>query len=219
MPYTLSSHISIHSASAWAAWTSKAPWLLTSQLEAVLHTLMTQLSASDFHLDAQRGVAIHRSATVEPQATLKGPLIVGPRCFIANGAYLRGGVWLDADVTVGPGTEVKTSVVFAGSKLAHFNFVGDSVLGSDVNLEAGAVICNVHNDLDDKRVWVRSEAQEMRDTGLTKFGAYVGDGCRIGANAVLAPGTTLRRKTIVPRGAVVSLDYQDPSVLHREFGA
>jgi len=38
---------------------------------------------------------------------------------------------------LGPGAELKSSFVFAGTKLAHFNFVGDSVLGEDVNLEAG----------------------------------------------------------------------------------
>jgi UDP-N-acetylglucosamine diphosphorylase / glucose-1-phosphate thymidylyltransferase / UDP-N-acetylgalactosamine diphosphorylase / glucosamine-1-phosphate N-acetyltransferase / galactosamine-1-phosphate N-acetyltransferase len=43
---------------------------------------------------------------------------------------------------MGPGCELKSSFVFRGSKLAHFNFVGDSVIGSDVNLEAEAIVAN-----------------------------------------------------------------------------
>lgn len=52
-------------------------------------------------------------------------------------AYLRGGVWLERSCVVGPGAELKSSFLFDGSKLAHFNFVGDSIVGCEVNLEAG----------------------------------------------------------------------------------
>lgn len=48
--------------------------------------------------------------------------------------------------TFGPGVELKSSFVFAGTKLAHFNCVCDSVLGSDVNLEARSIVCNYRND-------------------------------------------------------------------------
>lgn len=106
----------------------------------ILRQLLATLDAADYE---RRGdIALHRSAVVEDGAVLKGPLIVGMRCFIAAGAYLRGGNWLDAGCTIGPGAELKSSFVFAGTKLAHFNFVGDSVLGADVNLEAGSIVCN-----------------------------------------------------------------------------
>nr|WP_244476685.1 hypothetical protein [Methylobacterium sp. Leaf469] len=37
---------------------------------------------------------------------------------------IRGGCWIDSDCIVGPGAELKTTLMFRGSKLAHFNFVG-----------------------------------------------------------------------------------------------
>ncbi|MBX2835282.1 MAG: hypothetical protein KTR35_00425 [Gammaproteobacteria bacterium] len=43
----------------------------------------------------------------------------------------------------------------------------------------------------------------MCKTGTLKFGALIGDGCRIGANAVLAPGTILETDTVIPRLALV----------------
>ena len=94
-----------------------------------------------------------------------------------------------AAVVEEPGAELKSSFVFADSTLAHFNFVGDSILGSDVNLEAGAVVCNHRNE---------HGAAGLPATAR-KFGALVGDGSRIGANAVLAPGTLLRPNSIVGR--------------------
>jgi NDP-sugar pyrophosphorylase family protein len=132
---------------------------------------------------------IHADAVIEPGAVIKPPVVIGAGCFIAAHAYLRGGVVLGDGVTVGPGVEVKSSLIGPGSGLAHFNFVGDSILGTEVNLEAGAVIANHWN--------------ERPDTGRLKFGALIGDGCRIGANAVLAPGTILAPGTVVPRLALV----------------
>jgi bifunctional N-acetylglucosamine-1-phosphate-uridyltransferase/glucosamine-1-phosphate-acetyltransferase GlmU-like protein len=61
-------------------------------------------------------------------------------------AYLRAGVWLGEGCVVGPGAELTSSFLFAGSKLAHFNFVGDSILGNDVNLEAGSIVANHRNE-------------------------------------------------------------------------
>jgi bifunctional N-acetylglucosamine-1-phosphate-uridyltransferase/glucosamine-1-phosphate-acetyltransferase GlmU-like protein len=180
-----------------------SPWWLTTNADAVVRALLLTLG-DDYRLDGE--VAIHQTATVEAGATLKGPLVVGPRNFIANGAYLRGGCWLDADVIIGPGAELKTSFVFAGSKLAHFNFVGDSVLGARVNLEAGSIVCNYRNERADKQVRVRLDGA-LHGTGVTKFGALIGDEGRIGANAVLAPGALLTPGSVVPRAALLDQEH------------
>jgi UDP-N-acetylglucosamine diphosphorylase / glucose-1-phosphate thymidylyltransferase / UDP-N-acetylgalactosamine diphosphorylase / glucosamine-1-phosphate N-acetyltransferase / galactosamine-1-phosphate N-acetyltransferase len=182
-----------------ARWRSSAPWALTSQSEAIVRTLLGELIAAEFNVANE--VAVHRTATVEPGAVLKGPLIVGPHCFVATGAYLRGGNWIAERCTFGPGAELKSSFVFAGTKLAHFNFVGDSILGADVNLEAGSIVCNYRNEREDKEIRVRM-GDGLHQTGCQKFGALVGDHSRIGANAVLAPGAILRPGAIVRRASV-----------------
>ena len=177
-----------------------SPWALVVAMPEIVRAMLPQLSTADYAVDGD--IAIHRSATVEAGAVLKGPLVVGPRCFLATGAYLRGGNWLGADCLVGPGAELKTSILFAGSKLAHFNFVGDSVIGAGVNLEAGSVVCNYRNERPGSTVRVRTPAG-LFDTGVAKFGALVGDGCRIGANAVLAPGAILPAGQVVQRASLL----------------
>lgn len=141
--------------------------------------------------DAAQGVAVHRSALVEPGAVLKPPAIIGPNGFIAAGACLRSGVWLDEDCIVGPSCELKSTFMFKGSKIAHLSFVGDSVIGADVNIEAGAMIANYRNELSEKRIRIEFDGTII-DTGVDKFGALVGDGARIGTNAVIAPGALIR---------------------------
>jgi UDP-N-acetylglucosamine diphosphorylase / glucose-1-phosphate thymidylyltransferase / UDP-N-acetylgalactosamine diphosphorylase / glucosamine-1-phosphate N-acetyltransferase / galactosamine-1-phosphate N-acetyltransferase len=182
-----------------ARWRTLEPWELTAHSDPIVRQLLAELPAREFTVTGE--VAVHRSATVESGAILKPPLIIGPSCFVAAGAYLRGGNWVAENCIFGPGSELKSSFVFAGTKLAHFNFVGDSVLGTGVNLEAGSIICNYRNEREAKEVLVRVGGA-LRGTGQEKFGALVGDGARIGANAVLAPGAILLPGAIVRRTAL-----------------
>ena len=171
------------------------PWAIVPLIQTILIGKMKQLS-SDFQLKGT--VAIHKTAVVEEHAILKGPLIISQNCFVAAHSYLRGGVYLCKGVSLGPGCEIKSSLIFSNSTLAHFNFVGDSLVGSGVNMEAGAVIANCFNERISKEVEVMINAKRIK-TGLEKFGALVGDQSRIGANAVLSPGTILPRASIIKR--------------------
>lgn len=176
-----------------------APWQVTLACERQVLALMEHLEAG---YRREGDCAIHETAIVEPGAVLKGPIIIGPAAFVAAGAYLRGGVYIGANCIVGPGCEVKSSFMLDSSKLAHFNFVGDSLIGENVNIEAGAIIANYRNELDGAIIRIR-HGQAVIDTGARKFGALIGDGCKIGANAVIAPGALLQPGTRVPRLGLV----------------
>jgi UDP-N-acetylglucosamine diphosphorylase / glucose-1-phosphate thymidylyltransferase / UDP-N-acetylgalactosamine diphosphorylase / glucosamine-1-phosphate N-acetyltransferase / galactosamine-1-phosphate N-acetyltransferase len=173
----------------------RVPWEATAQSESIVAKLVAN-AGRGFTL--KDGNAIHESAIIEQGAIIKSPAYIGPRCFIAAGAYLRGGVWLEQDVIIGPACEIKSSYIFRGSKTAHLSFVGDSVIGIDVNIEAGAMIANYRNERADKAIWFRYK-NKIHKTGVYKFGAVVGDHTRIGANAVIAPGAALTPGTIVKR--------------------
>jgi bifunctional UDP-N-acetylglucosamine pyrophosphorylase / glucosamine-1-phosphate N-acetyltransferase len=196
---SIAANVAEFAGSPLARWSELQPWELTSRSEQVVRVLLEALLAGEFSVSD--GVAVHRTATVEAGAVLKGPLIVGASCFVASGAYLRGGCWVAPRCIFGPGAELKSSFVFSGTKLAHFNFVGDSILGSNVNLEAGSIICNYRNERASKEILVRLPSG-LAKTGVEKFGAFVGDSCRIGANAVLAPGTLLPQESVVRRTAL-----------------
>ncbi len=172
-----------------------SPWQIVGQIDALIREALHRVPG-DFHRAGE--IAVHRSADVAGSAVLTGPVIISAGCRIGPCALLRAGTWLDEDVTVGPHCEVKASLFFKGSAAAHRNYVGDSIIGQGVNLEAGAVLANHFNELTDKRIFVRIGAQTAA-TGLTKFGAVLGDGTRIGANAVTTPGTLLPPRSVVPR--------------------
>jgi len=171
------------------------PWAICANIQSILAARIKTLSP-DYRV--KDNIAIHKNANIEEHVVLKGPCIIGDGCFVGAHAYMRGGVFLGDKVSVGPGCEIKSSYIMPGSALAHFNFAGDSLLGSGVNMEAGSIIANHFNERADKAIFVMVDDQKLA-TGATKFGALVGDQVKIGANAVLTPGTILKPGSIVKR--------------------
>jgi UDP-N-acetylglucosamine diphosphorylase / glucose-1-phosphate thymidylyltransferase / UDP-N-acetylgalactosamine diphosphorylase / glucosamine-1-phosphate N-acetyltransferase / galactosamine-1-phosphate N-acetyltransferase len=137
-------YIALFAKSPLAGLGKSAPWELTTNAIEAVGRLLPEIG-SDYRITGD--VAAHRTAVVERGASIKGPAVVGADCFVSATCLLRGGCWLDENCVIGPACELKSSFVFQGSKLAHFNFVGDSILGADVNLEAGSVIADYRNEL------------------------------------------------------------------------
>ena len=157
--------------------------------------------------DEIRG-AVHPSAVIEgplflaegaeigPYAHLQGPVYLAAGAKVGHAAFLRGPVVLGPDARVMHASEVKRSVLLGGARAPHFNYVGDSVVGHDVNLGAGVKLANFKTNGAHVRVG-------GVDIGLRKFGAAVGDGTSIGCNAVLAPGTIVGPGCMIYNGAMV----------------
>ncbi len=216
-PFPISSYFRELPLAAWPGGFDGAdaePWHLVAQIRDRLPGWIRELDPRDHRVEhhADGDVAVHRLATIEPGAVLKGPLVVEAGAFVAAGAYLRGGNWIGAGASVGPGVELKTCIVMPRARLAHFNFVGDSIVGAGANLEAGSIVCNHRNERGGGEVRVRIDGA-LRGTGCTKFGALIGDGARIGANAVLAPGCLVPPGGIVGRCALV-----DPELGEYDYG-
>jgi len=171
------------------------PWVLTSSLKEIVEELIPNLGA-DFKITD--GIAIHKSTVVEKGVTLKRPFIAMENCHIGANSYFREGVFLDKSVKIGPGSEIKSSIICSGTAIAHLNYIGNSIIGQNVNFEAGSIAANHYNERESKRIFINYN-DTIIDTGVEKFGALVGDNSRIGANGVLSPGTILVKKSIVKR--------------------
>ncbi len=171
------------------------PWDITNDLSNILRKISPSLG-DDFLI--KDNIAIHKTAVIESGVTLKGPVIIGENCFIGANAYFREGVYLCSSVKIGPGCEIKSSIIFDHSTAAHFNYIGNSIIGSHVNFEAGSIAANHYNERTDKQISVLVNSAIIQ-TGVEKFGALVGDHSKIGANAILSPGTILKPNSIVKR--------------------
>lgn len=171
------------------------PWEITNNLKNIILNLIQNLNA-DYVIND--GVAIHKTAIIETGAVIKKPAIIDKNCVVSANAYFREGVYLDHSVKIGPGCEIKNSIIFSETAIAHFNYIGNSIIGRNVNFEAGSIAANHFNERISKKISV-SYNSEIIETNVDKFGSLVGDNSKIGANAVLSPGTILEKASIVKR--------------------
>ncbi|NCC82606.1 MAG: UDP-N-acetylglucosamine pyrophosphorylase [Clostridia bacterium] len=136
-------------------------------------------------------VWIAKSAKIHPSANIAAPCIIGERCELRPGAYLRGAVLVGNDCVLGNSCEFKNCILLEHVQVPHFSYVGDSILGNDVHFGAGVITSNFRQDKAHIRIHFAEE--EDVDTQLRKIGAIVGDGCEIGCQAVLNPGSMIGR--------------------------
>ncbi|MGR3973860.1 MAG: UDP-N-acetylglucosamine diphosphorylase [Candidatus Rhabdochlamydia sp.] len=158
------------------------------------------LSLGDIKVDIPTGVhlvnpsliSIAEGCVIEPGALIEGPVSLGPHTVVRHSAYIRGYVITGKGCVIGHATEVKHSILLNHVRAAHFNYVGDSILGNDVNLGAGVKIANFR--LDKAPISLIYEKTKIL-TSLKKFGAIIGDETQIGCNAVTTPGTLIGKKS------------------------
>lgn len=165
-------------------------------------------------------IFIGAGTKIEPTAIIKGPAVIGQKCEVRQGAYLRGTLIAGNHCTLGHTTEIKNSVLMDHTEAGHFNYIGDSVLGSYVNLGAGTKIANLKfRSPEAKKAVAFPEISFMLGgkkvrTGISKFGAIIGDYCELGCNSVTSPAVLLASECMVyPNTTVPSGYYKKKSFI------
>jgi bifunctional UDP-N-acetylglucosamine pyrophosphorylase/glucosamine-1-phosphate N-acetyltransferase len=133
-------------------------------------------------------VVVEAGATVEPGVVIEGPALVRSGAHVGPNAYVRGASHVGENCRVGHGVEVKNSVLMRGAAVPHLSYVGDSLLGPDVNVGAGSQVANLRHDGADIEQTVKGE---RRTTGRRKYGVVAGDGAKTGVNSSIGPGVVL----------------------------
>lgn len=115
-------------------------------------------------------------------------------------AYIRGNTSIGAMSKIGAFVECKNTYIGDHSSLSHLSYVGDSIIGNDVNIGAGSKVANLRHDHTTIRAmskWV------LIDTGRMKLGMIVGDHVRLGANTTIYPGRTLPTSSSTLPGEII----------------
>ena len=168
------------------------PWLILQRLAAYFKTQTLgnhEGTISSFaYLIKPEQISIGEGSIVEPGAFIQGPCIIGKHCTIRHGAYIRGNVLTGDYCVIGHDSEVKQAVLLNRAHAAHFAYVGDSILGNEVNLGAGTKCANFK--LDQTPINLHIMGQHI-STQMRKLGALIGDKSQIGCNTVTNPGTLI----------------------------
>ena len=181
---------------------AERPWtLLDEPLEALLAALPSAEILGRVHPGAHLvgdRIVIGKGSRIAPGAIVEGPVWIGEDVEIRVGAYLRGGCWVGDNCVVGANVEMKRAILFPGAHAAHLNYVGDSILGCDVNLGAGVILSNFRHD--GKSIEIPTGDGDRLATGKRKLGAILGDGVAVGCNSVLNPGSIVGARTQIYTG-------------------
>jgi NDP-sugar pyrophosphorylase family protein len=178
-----------------------APWLLLGDpLDDVLDSLPSDdiriRIAPEVHLAGDK-IVISPGVRIGPGTVIEGPIYIGRDVEIRPGAYIRGGVWIGEGCVIGASTEIKRAILFPHAKAPHLNYVGDSILGSHVNLGAGTILSNFRHDGREIHIPIGGR---LVPSGRRKLSAVLGDGVLTGCNCVVHPGVVVGRGTQIYPG-------------------
>ncbi len=157
-------------------------------------------------------IAIGDGVLVESGAMIKSPAIIGDMSEIRQGAYLRGYCLAGKRCVLGHATEIKHSILLNDAKAGHFAYLGDSILGNDVNLGAGTKLANLKFLPGTITVFYQGE---RIDTNLRKLGAIMADSCQTGCNSVTSPGTFMAKGAVLMPNVTARSGYHEEKALLR----
>jgi bifunctional UDP-N-acetylglucosamine pyrophosphorylase/glucosamine-1-phosphate N-acetyltransferase len=180
------------------------PWDLLAAVEWTAAELEPRVDG-DVAADAELTgpVVVEESATVRSGVVIDGPAYVGADASVGPNAFVRGATAIGPGAKVGHAVEVKHSVLLSGATVGHLSYVGDSVLGADVNFGAGTTVANLRHDGADVRMTVKGE---RTPTGRRKLGVVCGDRVKTGIQSALNAGVVLSTDARTGPGETVTRD-------------
>jgi UDP-N-acetylglucosamine diphosphorylase / glucose-1-phosphate thymidylyltransferase / UDP-N-acetylgalactosamine diphosphorylase / glucosamine-1-phosphate N-acetyltransferase / galactosamine-1-phosphate N-acetyltransferase len=169
------------------------------------------------------GSQVHRGAIIY------GPTIIGRNTVIRSGALMRGHVMIGDDSVIGHATELRQVLALNQVRIPHLSAVLTTLVGNRAWIAGNAHTTNFR--LDGEEVLVHAPlGGRMRPfpTGQKHFGAVLGDDSKVGALAVLQPGTIVGRRCqiypmcsasgYIPHDSLVIPKYRGTRVVTREQG-
>lgn len=172
------------------------------------HILFSEYSGTIIHSTAKISpnaqligpVKVEAGAIIEHGAIIKGPVYIGKNAYIGTNSLIRSHTSIEENCTIGFSVEIKNTHIQPNTKIGRLSFLGDSVIGSNVNVNSGVTIMNHIPEHEPEFI--------IRGTNFNhKIGSVLGDHCIIGANAVLEPQTKIGYKEIIPPGVVISTPH------------
>ena len=143
----------------------------------------------------QGAVHIDEGVVIRAGAILEGPSSIGTGSYIGNNSLIRSYTSIGNNCSVGYGVELKNCVVQDDTTIGRLSFIGDSVLGENVDIGAGTM--TVNRTVDRKPVVIKNGKKSF-PTGLEKIGAFIGDNTVIGAGNTIKAGTVIKPGRVVP---------------------
>ena len=129
---------------------------------------------------------IEADVIIYPCTYIEGKNKIAKNCKIGPFARLRGDVELGEGVKIGNFVEIKKSKIKAHTNVCHLSYVGDSILGSNVNIGAGTITANYNHITKEKFQTVIDDNASTGSNSVIVAPAHIGENASIGAGSVIS---------------------------------
>jgi len=141
------------------------------------------------------GTKIGEETVIYPSTIIEGDVEIGSGCHIGPFAHIRPGVYLDDRVEIGNFVELVRTRVGKGTRIKHHTYLGDTVVGNNVNIGAGTITANFDGKAKNKTI--------IEDGAFIGVGTVLIAPVRVGRNALTGAGSVVPKNHNVPAGATV----------------
>ena len=168
------------------------PWEILKANRIILdswnESSIAKSAIMESNVTMQGVVNIEEGAVIKAGAVLEGPCSIGKGSYVGNNSLIRSYTSLGNNCSIGYGVELKNCVVLDNSGIGRLSFVGDSVIGENVDIGAGCM--TVNRNLGWEKVQIKN-GKTILPSGLKKLGAFIGDNVIVGAGNTIQPGTVI----------------------------
>lgn len=182
--YTLENNEEIYGINSRQNLAEAAKLMNTRKLNTLMDSGVTIVDPSSTWISDD--TEIGQDTIVYPSTYIEGKNKIGQNCKIGPCAHLRGGVEVDDNCKIGNFVEVKKAKIGHNTNAGHLSYIGDSVLGSHVNIGAGTITAN------------------FNPINNVKSQTVLGDNVKIGSNTVLVAPVEVKEGANIGAGSVVT---------------
>lgn len=195
----------------------KYPWHVLPVME---HLMATRLrSHRGKNVEIRESVVIEGDVYIEDgvkifeHTKIVGPCYIGRDTIIGNNNLVRHS-HIGANCISGFNTDITRSYI-GDHCWFHSNYIGDSVLEGNISMGSGTVLANLKLD---EGIIASSVKEERIATGLSRFGAVIGWGVRLGVNVSVMPGIKIGSGSFIGAGVLVDKDVPEKSFCRANAG-
>lgn len=175
------------------------PWQLFSANEFLLSKMQERREGEVEDCTVKGKLMLEKGAVVH-HSYIEGPVYIGKNTYVGPHAYIRGCTSIGANCGIGDSTTVKNSIIFDSVNAKHLTYIGDSIIGENCNFGAATQIANFRFDAGSIKAKVN---EVVIDTKRSKLGAIIGANCKMGVLSSVMPGRIIGDGCWIGAGAVV----------------
>ena len=148
----------------------------------------------NWNIYLEEGVIIKSGTSIEWNVYFGKWSVIGPN------AYIRWNTSIGESTKVGFSVECKNSYIGDHSSIPHLSYIGDSIIGNDVNIGGNSMVANLRHDAKNIRVMIKDK---LVDTGHRKLGVIIGDGAHLGIGTIIYPGRIISSNGTTLPGEII----------------